>query len=90
MFLYLIIFILLLISIASYSAAEKAKKERVGLKFTFSATLAILLPFLVEGTVHSLEPAQFIGGISLFIYALSIILFTTLQLILYDIGLMGN
>ncbi|WP_096187345.1 hypothetical protein [Evansella halocellulosilytica] len=72
---YLIIFILLIISVASFSAAEKAKKKRKGLKFTFSVTLALMLPFLVEGTV---------------LYALSIVLYTTLQLILYDIGLMGK
>lgn len=45
MFSYLIIFILLIISFASFSAAEKTKKERKGLKFTFSVTLAIMLPF---------------------------------------------
>ncbi|WP_078596110.1 hypothetical protein [Evansella clarkii] len=90
MFSFFLIFILLIISFSSFSAAEKAKRKRRGIKFIFSVSLAIMLPFFVEVTI--LIMSQFITGTTLFItlYALSIILFTALQLILYDIGLMSN
>ncbi|MBB5171964.1 hypothetical protein [Texcoconibacillus texcoconensis] len=93
MFLYLLMIILLIISFASFSAADKAEKEKKGSRFTFSVTLAIMLPFIIEGTVQSLRTAQIISGTSFFIilfFALPSILFTTLQLILYDIGFTKN
>ncbi|MEB1808355.1 MAG: hypothetical protein LPK26_13865 [Bacillaceae bacterium] len=88
MFLYLI-FILLLISFACF---KQGRNERKGLRLTLSITLAIMLPFILEGTAHSLVEAQVIEGTPLILlfFMLPIVFFTSFQLLFYEIGNMSK
>ncbi len=82
--LIILLCLLLFISIACLFPSES---ERKGLKFLLSVALAFFLALVMEGTIHSLLAAQIMEGMILGVayFGLPIIIFSTFQLLIYDI-----
>ncbi|KGX85613.1 hypothetical protein [Pontibacillus marinus] len=81
---FILLVILLFICIGCYI---EGKTERKGLKLVLSISLAIMLSFMMEATLHSLVENEIMEGMLALIsyYALPIITFGIFQLLLYEI-----
>lgn len=88
-FLFILVIILIIISLACFS---ESKIQRKGVRLVLSITLAIMIPFIMAGCMYSLAQAEVIEGTPLIIlyFALPIVSFVTFQLLLYDIRLFGE
>lgn len=83
----MIIILMFLLEFISIACFFEGKTERKGLKMILSTALAITLPLIMNAAMYSLSEHSSLRDMPLLFlyYALPIIMFTTFQLLLFEI-----